>query len=130
MAPLDSVRTREKFRRSHRQRPIDIALRHRQFSVLVADGCLVIVFRRWLQLHLCSVREIPVAGVNEVSGAAHEAQLHTEQICAIVQIGMVHNLILRFLFRLQLVLAEGVVACQYERHNGADSDRYSQQAFH
>ena len=128
MAPLDRARPRE-VRRSHRQRLIDIALRRRQFSVLVADF-FVIVFRRWLQLHLCSVGEVPVAGVNEVRGAAHEAQLHTEQICAIVQIGMVHDLILRLLFRLQLVLAEGVVTCQYERHNGADSNRDSQQHFH
>ena len=75
-------------------------------------------------LHLRSVRQIPVARIVEVRGAAHEAQLDPDQIGAIVQIGVVHALIARLLFRLQLLLAEGVEPGEPER-NDDRSDRNS-----
>ena len=104
--------------------------RTQKISGLVADRCPVIVFGGRLQLHLRGVRKVSVAGVHEVRGAAHEAQFHAEQIGAIVQIGMVHALILRLLFRLQLRLSEGVVPRPCECDDGADSNCDFQQHFH
>ena len=81
-------------------------------------------------LHLCSVRKVSVARIDKVRSATHEALLDAEEIRAIVQIGMVHDLILRLLFRLQLRLAEGVVPCRCQRHDDADRNCYFQQPFH
>jgi hypothetical protein len=75
------------------------------------------------ELHLRGVRKVPVAGINKVRGAAtHEAQLHAQQIGAIVQIGMMHARFSLLLVRLQRLLAEDVVPCQRERNHSADGN--------
>lgn len=100
-----------------------------EISGLIADRCVVIVFNRRLKLHLRGVREIPVARINKVGDAPHEALLDPKQVRAIVHIRMVHALILRLLVRLQLGLAEGVTQRECERDDNTKGDYDSQQYF-